>query len=101
LGGVRYRREKSLTILENGRAIRCRYREIDHRCDRFKLVDAWLDEKGAQRCGRAGHGEARLARARAVVEVVLWRLAADETVFLHEPGVDIECDEARASIPAL
>jgi len=32
------------------------------------------------------------------VEVVLDRLRENETVFLHPPGVDVECDEARASI---
>jgi hypothetical protein len=26
------------------------------------------------------------------------RLRANETVFLHAPGVDDQCDEARASI---
>jgi hypothetical protein len=33
------------------------------------------------------------------VATVMARLQANETVFLHEPGVDIQCDEARASIP--
>ena len=63
------------------------------------LVDQWLDEAGGQWRGRVGHGEARLARSRDIVEAVLARIRADETVFLHEPGVDSECDEARMSIP--
>ena len=58
----------------------------------------WLDAEKRQRRGRVGHGEARLAGSRDVVEAVRARLRANETVFLHEPGVDIECDEARASI---
>jgi aminoglycoside 3-N-acetyltransferase len=98
LAGVRYRREKYLTILEQGRPSRYPYAEIDHCCDNFKLVDRWLDAEGKQRRGRVGHGEARLARSRDVVEIVSARLRENETVFLHEPGVDIECDEARASI---
>jgi aminoglycoside 3-N-acetyltransferase len=63
-------------------------------------VDQWLVSARAQRQGLVGHGEARLMRARAVVDVVRQRLREDETVFLHEPGVDAECDEARASLAA-
>jgi uncharacterized protein YbjT (DUF2867 family) len=51
-----------------------------------------------QQKGKVGHAEARLMRSRAVVEVVLKRLQADETIFLHPYGVDEECDEARDSI---
>jgi hypothetical protein len=32
------------------------------------------------------------------VAAVISRLRANETVFLHEPGADVQCDEARASI---
>ena len=98
LEGVRYYRQKFATIVQGGQAVRCCYNEIDHCCDKFNLVDQWLDAVKRQRRGRVGHGEARLAGARDVVEAVRARLRADETVFLHEPGVDIECDEARASI---
>jgi len=98
LEGVRYHRQKFATIMQGGQAVRCCYNEIDHCCDKFTLVDQWLDAEERQRRGRVGHGEARLAGSREVVEVVRARLRADETVFLHEPGVDIECDEARASI---
>ena len=75
-------------------------REIDHCCEKFNLVDQWLDADGGQRRGRVGHGEGRLAASRTVVATVRARLRANETVFLHEPGVDIQCDEARASIGA-
>ena len=43
-------------------------------------------------------GVARLARSRDIVEMAMRHIAENETVFLHPPGVDAECDEARASI---
>jgi aminoglycoside N3'-acetyltransferase len=98
LAGVRYRREKFLTIIQSGQPTRYAYREIDHCCERFSLVDEWLETERTQRRGRVGHGEGRLVSSRHVVATVTARLRADETVFLHEPGVDSECDEARASI---
>jgi aminoglycoside N3'-acetyltransferase len=98
LAGVRYRRRKSLTLLERGRVVRLAYEEIDHCCERFGLLDGWLDTAGLQRRGSIGYGNARLVRARDVVAVVVERLRQNETVFLHDPGVDAECDEARASI---
>jgi aminoglycoside N3'-acetyltransferase len=98
LAGVRYRRPKTATIIRAGQPARYSYSEIDHCCDNFKLVDQWLDAEGGQRRGRVGHGEARLAGSRHVVATVSARLRANETVFLHEFGVDVECDEARASI---
>ena len=98
LAGVRYRRQKSLTIIEDGTPTRYHYGEIDHCCEIFNLVDQWLDDGGRQRHGPVGHGEARLMASRDVVTTVLARLRANETVFLHEPGVDVQCDEARASI---
>ena len=98
LAGVRYRRPKSVTIIEGGELTRYCYGEIDHCCDNFNLVDQWLDASGRQRRGPVGHGEGRLSSARDVVATVTGRLRMNETVFLHEPGVDIQCDEARASI---
>ncbi len=100
LAGVRYRREKYVTIPEHGRPIRFDYREIDHCCENFALVDGWLDEQGLQKRGIVGHGEARLARSRDIAKVALEHLRAEETVFLHPLGVDEECDEARRSLPA-
>jgi hypothetical protein len=58
-------------------------------------MDAWLDAAGRQQRGLVGHAEARLARARDIVAVAVDQLRQDETVFLHPPGVDGECDEAR------
>lgn len=98
MAGVRYRLRKYVTVLQDGVPSRYEYEEIDHCCERFALVDSWLDERGLQRRGIVGHAEARLVRARDVVDAVLERLRADETVFLHRLGTDTECDEARASL---
>lgn len=95
---VRYRRPKYLTVLSGGRPARYEYNEIDHCCQHFSLMDQWLERGQRQRRGMVGHAEARLARSRDVVEMALDRLRENETVFLHPPGVDIECDEARASL---
>ena len=73
-------------------------RELGVTGDNFNLVDQWLDAGGRQRHGPVGHGMGRLASARDVVATVTSQLRTNETVFLHEPGVDTQCDEARASI---
>lgn len=99
LAGVRYRRPAHATVVRAGRPVRVDYGENDCCCARFALVDGWLDAEDAQRYGPVGHAEARLARARDVVRVVTAHLGQDELVFLHPPGVDAECDEARASVP--
>lgn len=98
MAGVRYRRPKYATILSAGVPTRCEYHEIDHCCRRFNLLDDWLEAERRQRRGIVGHGEARLVGSRDIIEVTLRRLREDETIFLHPPGVDIECDEARLSI---
>ena len=98
LAGVRYRRPKHAMVRRDDAVVRVPYNEIDHCCARFALVDTWLDEVRAQRRGVVGHAEARLVRSRVLVDVVTTRLRADETVFLHPPGVDAECDEARRSL---
>ena len=99
LAGVRYRQPKTLVLLRDGHPVRVAYDEIDHCCANFSRVDGWLEAAGLQRRGRVGHAEARLARSRDIVRVACERLRADETVFLHPPGVDAECDAARASLP--
>lgn len=98
MAGVRYRRAKYLTILNGGLPVRYNYNEIDHCCQNFNLMDQWLEAARHQRRDVVGHAEARLVRSRDVLEMALDRLRQDETVFLHPPGVDIECDEARASL---
>ena len=100
MAGVRYRRRKYAMILVDGKAQRHDYAEIDHCCQRFSLLDGWLDDAGLQRRGTVAHAEARLMRAQDVVGVAVKHLRAEETVFLHPYGVDIECDEARASAEA-
>lgn len=100
LAGVRYRIPHHVTVRRNGTAVRVDYEEIDHCCQRFVLVDEWLEAARALRRGVVGHAEARLMRSRAVVEVVTARLREDETAFLHPLGVDAECDQARASLAA-
>ena len=98
LAGVRYRRDKYITILRDGHPARFEYREIDHCCQNFALVDGWLDERGLQRHGDVGNAPARLMRSREVVSVVTGELKRDETIFLHPAGFDEECDDARVSL---
>ncbi len=98
LAGVRYRRKKSIVARVNGTLSRVHYGEIDHCCQKFTLVDGWLEAGGLQRRGSVGHAEARLMRSRDLVRIVMAQLTANETVFLHPFGVDEQCDEARASL---
>jgi aminoglycoside N3'-acetyltransferase len=99
MAGVRYRRAYHVTVLEAGRAVRYDYAETDHCCENFTLMDEWLDQERRQRRGTVVHAEARLMRARDVVDVAAARLRSDELVFLHPAGSDDECDAARASMP--
>jgi aminoglycoside N3'-acetyltransferase len=96
--GVRYRRDKHVTVLKDGMASRFEYREIDHCCQDFSFVDDWLDEKGLQKHGKVGNAEARLIRSHDIVEIVTEHLKENVTTFLHPQGVDEECDDARASL---
>jgi aminoglycoside N3'-acetyltransferase len=95
LAGVRYGIEYHVTMLENGTPKRVEYREVDHCCEGFALLDEWLGDK--QRRGIVGRGEARLMNARDVVETALQHLREQEDVFLHLRGVCEECDDARSS----
>ncbi len=98
LAGVRYRRDKYVTLLENEIPVRLEYREIDHCCQNFNFVDDWLDAQQVQCRGEVGHGETRLVRSRDVVAMVRDQLRANETIFLHPKGVDEECDDAWESL---
>jgi aminoglycoside 3-N-acetyltransferase len=100
LAGVRYRKRAHATVMSNGRPKRYDYGEIDHCCANFSLLDDWLEAGGRQRRGIVGHGDARLARSRDIVDAALIHLQENETVFLHPAGACGECDEARASIPS-
>lgn len=99
LARVPYALPKHCTVLDDGRPVRVEYRENDHCCERFALLDGWLRERGLQREGRVGNAEARLVESRDVVAVALEQLARDPLVFLHPPGHGCaECDAARTSI---
>jgi len=98
LAQVRYRREKYVTVLKNGWPVRFEYSEIDHCCQRFSLVDNWLDAMHLQHRRKVGYGQARISMSRDIVTEVLAHLRADATVFLHPMGFDDECDEARKSL---
>jgi aminoglycoside 3-N-acetyltransferase len=101
LVGVRYRRKKSLIRLENGCPARFDYQEIDHCCENFSLVDRWLEARKMQTRAKVGQADARTARSRDIVAVVMERLRKNETAFLHPHGVDGQCDEARDSLAGL
>jgi aminoglycoside 3-N-acetyltransferase len=99
MAGVRYRRSKYVTVLQEGALpIRFHYDEIDHCCHNFNVVDQWLEAEQQQRRGMVGHAEARLARSRDIVQVAVGRLRENETVFLHPAALCRECDEAWASL---
>ncbi len=73
--------------------------ETDHCCRGFTKIDARLRARGLQREGRVGHADARLVRARDLVDVALELLAVDPLCFLCVPAVGCdECDAARASV---
>ncbi len=99
LAGVPYGVPKHCTVMEGVRSVRVDYRENDHCCERFALVDEWLRERGLQREGKVGAAHARLMGSRDVVAVVRERLARDPLIFLHPPEHGCaECEEARLSI---
>jgi aminoglycoside N3'-acetyltransferase len=99
LADVPYRTPKHGTILENGVPRRVEYGENDHCCQRFTLVDGWLETAGLQARGPVGQGVAKLMRSRSVVDVVVERLRRDPLLFLHPRDAGCgECDEARASV---
>jgi aminoglycoside N3'-acetyltransferase len=99
LAGVPYGITHRCGATVDGRHTVVEYRENDHCCARFALADAWLREAGRQAEGPVGHGQARLMRARDVVDAALARLSPDPLLFLHDAGVGCDaCDAARASI---
>lgn len=99
LAGVPYRTTKWCTVLESGRPRRVTFREIDHCCRNFNLVDGWLREAGRQAEGQVGHAHAKLVRARDVVETVADRLKLNPLQFLCPRSANCnECNEAYANI---
>ncbi len=72
--------------------------EPDHCCAGFAKLDGPLRARGAQREGPVGHGHARLADARAIVDEARALLDVDPLVFLCPPSADCaDCAAARAS----
>lgn len=98
LSKVPYGIPKFCTVLENGVLKKLRYLENDHCCERFDLIEGWLNAEGLQRRGTVGKAEARLIRSVDVVKVACRRLEKDPLIFLHpeDHGCD-ECDLARAT----
>ena len=95
LAGVRYGQTYASAVWENGSSVLREYFEPDHCCERFALLDDWLEAEALQRRGRVGSAEARLAASKAIVDSALAQLRRNETVFLHEAGLCAECDAAR------
>lgn len=101
LAGVPYGVAHHCTVLGNGRPVRVDYRENDHCCRRFNLVDDPLRAGHLQSEGPVGQAHARLTRSRDIVTIALELLKQDALVFLHPPEAGCaECDAARASISA-
>ncbi len=99
VANVAYGIPKYCTVLEDDGPVRVEYRENDHCCQRFVLVDDWLRAAGLQSEGVVGHSVARLTRSQSVVTVVADRLRQTPTLFLHEPDQQCaECEEAWRSI---
>ena len=99
LAGVPYRTRKWTTMLVDGRSERVEFEQVDHCCENFALVDAWLDDEGLQRRGTVGHGPARLARSADIVAAVVPRLQRDPLLFLHRPEAGCrDCNAARSSV---
>ncbi len=98
LAGVPYGILGHCTLIVDGRPVRVEYRENDHCCERFALVDGWLGARQVR--GAVGHAEARLFRAADAVSVAVERLRGEPLVFLHPSGSGCdECERARGSIP--
>jgi len=99
LASVPYGVPKYVTVLHEGRLTRVDYAETDHCCKNFRLTGAWLKARGLERRGKVGNADARLARARDVVEVAVRELRNEPCRFLCAPDSGCEeCEAARASI---
>lgn len=99
MAAVPYGLPKYCTVVRNNRTARVEYLENDHCCQRFLLVDEWLQHRRTQVEGPVGYGTARLTRSRAVVAAALRELARNPLIFLHDSGSGCtDCDRARVSI---
>lgn len=101
LAGVPYRVPHHITAMQDGRPTRIGYLENDHCCERFRLADDWMTERGLQADGPVGHAPSRLMRSRDLVDTVLPRLKRDPCVFLHPRDAGCaECLEAWQGLQA-
>ena len=100
LAGVPYRRQKHITVLRDTKPVRIDYLENDHCCQRFRLADEWLRQRGLQSEGTVGHAPSRLMWSRDLIETVVPHLKRDPFTFLHPRGSDCQdCADAWRSIP--
>ena len=101
LADVPYRTRHHITVVRDGKPERITYLENDHCCERFRLADGWMKDRGLQSEGLVGHAPSRLMRSRDLVDTVLPRLKRDPCVFLHprDAGCE-ECAEAWQGIQA-
>lgn len=93
---VRYRSPKWVTVRGPRGPERVDYDEPDHCCRNFDRLDGWLGAR--QRVGVVGAAQARLMRARDVVDTALAGLRDDPQCFLHPRGGCQECDVAWAAL---
>ena len=97
--GVRYRRPKHITVAGKKGPQRIDYLENDHCCQRFNLVNEWLDSKQLQRRGKVGNASAKLMNAKDLLSVVVTELFKNPMIFLHPRSAGCaQCDEARDSL---
>ena len=99
LAGVRYRLPAHATILRDGRRSASTMARTTPaaRASRWSMA-GWTPRQPRSEVPSATPRRASPARDD-IVRVVTAHLDRDELVFLHPPGVDAECDEARASLP--
>ena len=98
LAPVRYRRSKYLTVWRDGQPGRFDYDEIDHCCENFNLMDR------VARCRAAAAAWHRRPCRSPPDSIARYRgngsrpASRTRDRVSHPPGVDHECDEARASL---
>jgi aminoglycoside N3'-acetyltransferase len=98
MAGVPYGVPKFCTTYDQGRVD---YVENDSCCQGFSRVGDVLRARGLEHVGRVGSAEARLMRARDVVDVALELLRRDPFALLHAKGAGCEdCDAAHTSTTA-
>jgi aminoglycoside 3-N-acetyltransferase len=99
IAGVPYSVSHPTVVAIDGKPTTVDIAETDHCCRNFALADEWLRASGAQREGKVGNADARLALATAIVDEAVARLRRDPLLFLCAPERACEeCDAARASV---